>query len=86
MDCSLPGSSVHGINQARILEWVAVPSFTASSWHQEWTHISCSSWTTGEAPYAVLSQSIAMIGMIISPWEKMKSKDIENALVLETFW
>ena len=26
MDCSLPGSSVHGILQARILEWVAVPS------------------------------------------------------------
>ena len=26
MDCSLPGSSVHGILQARILEWVAMPS------------------------------------------------------------
>ena len=26
MDCSSPGSSVHGILQARILEWVAVPS------------------------------------------------------------
>ena len=26
MDCSLPGSSVHGILQARILEWVGVPS------------------------------------------------------------
>ena len=26
-DCSLPGSSVHGVLQARILEWVAMPSF-----------------------------------------------------------
>ena len=26
MDCSLPGSSVHGILQARILEWVAISS------------------------------------------------------------
>ena len=26
MDCSLPGSSVHAIFQARILEWVAIPS------------------------------------------------------------
>ena len=26
MDCSLPGSSAHGILQARILEWVAFPS------------------------------------------------------------
>ena len=25
MDCSLPGSSVHGVLQARVLEWVAIP-------------------------------------------------------------
>ena len=31
MDCSLPGFSVHGIFQARILEWVAMPSSRASS-------------------------------------------------------
>ena len=31
MDCSLPGSSVHGILQARILKWVAVPSSRGSS-------------------------------------------------------
>ena len=31
MNCSPPGSSVHGILQARILEWVAMPSFRGSS-------------------------------------------------------
>ena len=31
MDCSPPGSSVHGILQARILEWAAVPSFSSRS-------------------------------------------------------
>ena len=31
MNCSLPGSSVHGILQARILEWVAIPSFRGYS-------------------------------------------------------
>ena len=31
MDCSLPGSSVHGIFQARVLEWVALPSPTIST-------------------------------------------------------
>ena len=31
MDCSPPGSSVHGILQARILEWVARPSYRRSS-------------------------------------------------------
>ena len=31
MDCSLPGSSVHGILQARILEWVAISFFRGAS-------------------------------------------------------
>ena len=31
MDCSSPGSSVHGIFQARILEWVAISSSRGSS-------------------------------------------------------
>ena len=30
MDCSLPGSSVHGILQARVLEWVAVSFFNST--------------------------------------------------------
>ena len=31
MDCSLPGSSIHGIFQARILEWVVIPFSTFHS-------------------------------------------------------
>ena len=41
MDCSPPGSSVHGILQARILEWVAIPFSRRSSWSMDWTHVSC---------------------------------------------
>ena len=37
--CSLPGSSVHGFFQARMLEWVAMPS-SGSSQHRNRTHIS----------------------------------------------
>ena len=40
MDCSLPGSSVHGILQARILEWVAIPFSRGSSWPRNRTHVS----------------------------------------------
>ena len=40
-DCSLPGSSVRGILQARILEWVAVPFSRWSSQHRDWTRVSC---------------------------------------------
>ena len=40
MDCSLPGSSVHGILQASILEWVAVPSSRGSSLARDGTRVS----------------------------------------------
>ena len=39
--CSLPGSSVHGILQARILEWVAIFFSRGSSWPRDWTQVSC---------------------------------------------
>ena len=41
MDCSSPGSSVHGIFQARILEWVAISLSMGSSWPRDWTWVSC---------------------------------------------
>ena len=41
MDYSPPGSSVHGVFQARILEWVAISFCTGSSWPRDWTQVSC---------------------------------------------
>ena len=41
MDCSPLGSSVHGILQARILEWVAIPFSKGSSWPRYQTWASC---------------------------------------------
>ena len=44
MDCSPPGSSVHGILQARVLMWVAMPSSRGSSQPKDWTcvfYVSC---------------------------------------------
>ena len=51
MDCCPPGSSVHGILQARILEWVAIPSSRGSSWLRDWTNISCISCTGRQILY-----------------------------------
>ena len=57
-DCSPPGSSVHGILQARILVWVAMPSSWGSSWPQRSNPcllqlLNCRQvldhWATGEA-------------------------------------
>ena len=41
MDCSLPGSSVRGVFQARILECVAISFSRGSSWPREWTRVFC---------------------------------------------
>ena len=40
VDCGPPGSSVHGILQARILGWVAMPSSRGSSQLRDWTQVS----------------------------------------------
>ena len=56
MDCSLPGYSVHGILQARILEWVVIPFSRVSSQPRNQTRVSCiiggfsTIWATREAP------------------------------------
>ena len=56
MDCSLPGSSVPGILQARILEWVTISFSQGSSQPRNRTQVSCiagrffTDWTTRETP------------------------------------
>ena len=55
MDCSLSGSSVHGIFQARILEWIAISFTRGSSWPRNRTQVSSivgrcfTVWDTSEA-------------------------------------
>ena len=44
VDCSLPGSTVHGIIHARMLEWVVIPLFRVSSLPRGWTWVS---WIAG---------------------------------------
>ena len=74
MNCSLPGSSIHGISQARILEWVAISSCRVSSWPRDWTWVS----------------SVSCIGRQIlyhcATWEALplsyKPQEIKNSLVL----
>ena len=50
MDCSLPGSSIHGIFQARVLEWVAICFSRAPSQPRDWTRVShIAGWANREA-------------------------------------
>ena len=68
MDCSLPGSSVHGILRARILEWVAMPSSRESFQPRDWTWVSCiegrlfTIWATREAPLLVKALTNPIMG------------------------
>ena len=77
MDCSPPGSSVHGILQARILEWVAIPFSRGSSQARDQTQVSCIAsrfftiWATREAsmiPYASELSHSSWVRPLATPW------------------
>ena len=71
MDCSLPGSSIHGIFQARILEWVAISFSRGSSQSRDRTQVfhivgRCFTvWATREVP------SVPWPGTELWPWQWM---------------
>ena len=60
MDCSPPSSSVRGILQARILEWIAIPFSRETSQPRDQTLVSCIAgrfstvWATGESFFTLL--------------------------------
>ena len=56
IDCSPPGSSVHGNFQARILEQVAISFSRRPSWPRDWTHVSCISCTGRQGLYQLSHQ------------------------------
>ena len=51
MDRGLPGSSVHGILQARVLEWVTMPSSSGSFWSRDRTPVTYVSCTDRQVHY-----------------------------------
>ena len=67
MDCSLPGSSIHGILQARILGWVAISFSRGSSWPGDRTRVShiagrlFTIWATKEPPKKVKVKSLSCV-------------------------
>ena len=85
VDCSLPGSSVHGILQARILEWVAISFSRGSSWLRDQTQVSriagrcLTLWTTREAPTSDsgVKNSPVVQGARVWPlvWEDPQSRE-----------
>ena len=59
MDYSPPASSVHGISQARILEWVAISSSRGSCQPRDQTLVSCLlHWQVGSLPLALSGKHV----------------------------
>ena len=69
MDCSQSGSSVHGIFQARVLEWVAIAFSRGSSQPRDRTQVSRTAgrrftiWATREAKFKLSGKSKATVGI-----------------------
>ena len=90
MDCSPPGSSVHGILQARILEWISFSR--GSSWPRNWTQVSgiaerfFTNWAMREAQEehgdGISSvQSLSRVWLFATPWTtaRQASLSISNS-------
>ena len=77
LDCSPPGSSVHGILQERIMEWVAIPFSRGSSWPRVQTRVSCIAgrsftvWATRE-DHSLCKvkevKSLSHVRLFVTPW------------------
>ena len=72
MDYSPPGSLVHGIFQARILEWVAMPFSRGSSWPRDQTHISWISCFAGRF-FAIEPPGKPKLDPYLMPYSKANS-------------
>ena len=99
VDCSLPGFSVHGILQARVLEWVAISFSRGSSRPRDQTLVSCIAgrrfnlWATREAlmeknlylyKYVYIIESLCCTPQINTLWIKYISRKIlQNQLTAQ---
>ena len=93
MDSRLPASAVHGISQARMLEWIAIPFSRGSSQPRDWTHISCIAggfftvWATREhTPVFLPGESHGQRSLAgCSPWG-LKESDVTEWLTLSVIY
>ena len=90
MDCSLPGSSVHGILRARILEWVAISFSRGASCPRDQTCISCINrwilyhWATRKAQIPLL-RAIQFLRTYIALSDEKKKRTESNQVFSSYF-
>ena len=90
MDCSPPGSSVHGILQARILEGVAILFSRGSSWRRDWTWVSCvfciagrffTCWAIREA-FLICIWSVT----VVTQWDVTQVETLRTVLSIQSLY
>ena len=67
VDCSQPGSSVHGIFPARILEWIAIPYSRNSFWPRNWTRFLASRALAGKFLTTAAAKSLQSCRILCDP-------------------
>ena len=83
MDCSPPGSSVHGILQARILEWAAISFSRGSSWPRDWTWVSR---IIGQIFYSLSNQGSPVFSPPASNCQPSAPDNMEQMLNASNLW
>ena len=89
MDCSPPGSSVHGVSQPRILEWVTISFSRGSPWPRNRTCTSCIGrqilyhWVNWEAQWEMRKKEILQF---VKTWIKFKSIRLSEINQRETMY
>ena len=88
MACSLPGSSVYGISQARILEWVFIPFSRGSFRSRDQTQVSCSAggffivWATKKAKQVTKGQIVYDLTLMKS----FSSVQFSCSVMFDSLW
>ena len=87
MDSNPPVSSVHGILEARILEWVSISSSRGSSWPRDWIYVSCVSCTAGRFFTAEPSGKICwaqLLLLLLSRFSRVQDSTVPGILWART--
>ena len=77
MDCSLPGYSIHGIFQARVLEWIAISFSRGSSQPRDRTRVSC----VVDRRFTIINCLIPMLSIQWRQWEESQQVHLTNLLL-----
>ena len=87
LDFSQPGSSFHGILQARILEWIGMPSSRGSSQPMDQTHVShLLHWQAGSLPLAPPGKPIRSHHFMANKWGKSRKSNILFSWNPKSLW